>query len=151
MWWNTFLLWFSWCMEFSDRMNWWGQERQTYSFQYSFILIIGYIRTCFHLLYHQTEGIAKVTGKNLPSHLSYSYMCKRINRLNVILKKVRQMNNIVISVFGKDIKVTNRSMDTWQMEKKQGWKERLFKNPCWSRHKDQRNSCFRSYGWEYTW
>jgi len=34
----------------------------------SFILVIDYVRICFHLPYRQTEGIIKVTGKNLPDH-----------------------------------------------------------------------------------
>jgi hypothetical protein len=45
-----------------------NKSGKKYQFPDSFILVIGYIRLCFHLPYRQTEGIIKATGKSLPNH-----------------------------------------------------------------------------------
>ena len=65
-----------------DRMNE-NKKGKPYSFPHSFILLIGHIRVCFHLPYRQTEGVIKATGKNLPSHTSYSQICRRVNKLDI--------------------------------------------------------------------
>jgi hypothetical protein len=74
----------------------WGQEIEImnrnkkgkpFVFSDSFILAIGYIRYSFHLPYRQTEGIIRATGKRLPSNPSYGHICKRINRLNIDIKR----------------------------------------------------------------
>jgi hypothetical protein len=65
-----------------DRMNE-NKKGKPYSFPDSFILIIGYIRIYFHLSYRQTEGVIKATGKNLPDHLCYSQICRRLNKLDI--------------------------------------------------------------------
>ena len=38
----------------------------------------------FILPYRQTEGIIKATGKNLPDHPSYSQICRRVNKLDIV-------------------------------------------------------------------
>jgi len=60
-----------------------NKKGKPFTFPDSFILVIGYIRSCFHLPYRQTEGVIKATGKSLPSHPSYGHICKRVNKLNV--------------------------------------------------------------------
>ena len=65
-----------------------NKKGKPFTFPDSFILAIGYIRTLFHLCYRQTEGIVKATGKRLlPAISSYGHICKRINKLNIDIKK----------------------------------------------------------------
>ena len=82
-----------------DFLDSWGSEIEKmnknkkgkpFTFPNSFILVIGYIRYSFHLPYRQTEGVIKATGKRLPSNPpSYGHICKRINRLNIDIKRDR--------------------------------------------------------------
>ncbi|MDN5846058.1 MAG: transposase [Candidatus Nitrosocosmicus sp.] len=72
-----------------ERMNR-NKKGKPFVSPHSFILAIGYIRYSFHLPYRQTEGIIKATGKRLPSNPpSYGHICKRINRLNIDIKRKR--------------------------------------------------------------
>ena len=66
-----------------------SKKGKPFTFPDSFILVIGYIRTSFHLPYRQTEGIINATGKRLllPANPSYGHICKRINNLNIDIKK----------------------------------------------------------------
>ena len=73
-----------------ERMNK-NKKGKPFEFPNSFMLVIGYIRTSLHLPYRQTEGIVKATGKRLPGNPSYGHICKRINKLNMILKEARWM------------------------------------------------------------
>jgi hypothetical protein len=70
-----------------DRMNE-NKNGKPYSFPDSFIHIIGYMRIYFHLPYRQTEGVIRATGKNLPGHPSYSQICRRVNELDIISKRL---------------------------------------------------------------
>ena len=65
-----------------------NKKGKPYSFPDSFIHIIGYIRIYFHLPYRQTEGIIKATGKNIPDHPSYSQICRRVNKLDIISNRL---------------------------------------------------------------
>jgi len=47
-----------------DKMNE-NKKGKPFTFPDSFILVIGYIQTSFHLPYRQTEGIIKATEKRL--------------------------------------------------------------------------------------
>ena len=62
-----------------------NKKGRPYYFPEPFILVIGYMRSYFHLPYRQTEGIIKATGKSLPRHPSYGHICKRINNLKVAI------------------------------------------------------------------
>ena len=64
-----------------------NKKGKPFVFPNSFILVIGYIRTSFHLPYRQTEGIIKATGKRLPANPSYGHICKRIDKLTIDTKK----------------------------------------------------------------
>jgi len=101
-----------------DRMNE-GKKGKPFVFPNSFILVIGYIRYSFHLPYRQTEGIIKATGKRLPANPPrYGYICKRINRLNIDIKRDKTVNDddyIIASIDSTGIKVTNRGQ--WMSEK----------------------------------
>ncbi len=92
-----------------ERMN---QNKMGKPFEYpdSFILVIRYIRYSLHLPYRQTEGIIKATGKRLPANSpSYGHICKRINKLNIDIKRDRtDDDDLIISIDSKGIKVTNR-------------------------------------------
>jgi hypothetical protein len=111
-----------------DRMNK-NKKGKPFEFPDSFILVISHIRLCFHLPYRQTEGIIKATGKSLPSHPSYGHICKRINKLNIKIKKEDDIDedddeDIVIAVDSTGIKVTNRGQwmyDKWSLGKKKGY------------------------------
>jgi len=78
---------FGWGSEL-EKMNR-NKEGKPLTFPNCFILVIGYIRYSFHLPYRQIEGIIKATGKRLlPANPpSYGHICKRINRLNIDIKK----------------------------------------------------------------
>lgn len=79
---------------FHDFLDTWDSELEKmnknkngkpFIFPDSFILVIGYIRTSFHLPYRQTEGIIKATvGKRLPANPSYGHICKRMDKLKVV-------------------------------------------------------------------
>jgi len=95
-------------------------------FPNSFILAIGYVRYSFHLPYRQTEGIIKATGKSLPSKPSYGHICKRINKLNIDIKKrdKRDDDYIIVSIDSTGIKVTNRGQwmaEKWNVRNKKGY------------------------------
>lgn len=101
-----------------DRMND-GKKGKPFVFPNSFILAIGYIRYSFHLPYRQTEGIIKAIGKRLPDKPSYGHICKRINRLNIDIKKRGYTNEdddyVIVSIDSSGVKVTNRGQ--WMNEK----------------------------------
>lgn len=109
-----------------DRMNK-GKKGKPFVFPNSFILAIGYIRYSFHLPYRQTEGIVKATGKRLPSNSpSYGHICKRINRLNINIKrdKIDDDDDLIVSIDSTGIKVTNRGqwMDNkWNTQNRKGY------------------------------
>ncbi len=89
-----------------------------FTFPNSFILAIGYIRYSFHLPYRQTEGIIKATGKRLPANPpSYGHICKRINKLNIDIKREKIDDDddyVIVSIDSTGIKVTNRGQ--WMAE-----------------------------------
>ena len=114
-----------------DKMNE-NKKGKPYSFPDSFILLIGHIRVYFHLPYRQTEGIIKATGKNLPSHPSYSQICRRVNKLDIISNRLDDDddddddddNGIIIAIDSTGIKITNRGQwmqEKWQVKKKKGY------------------------------
>ncbi len=97
-----------------------NKKGKKYKFQDSFIQVIGYMRIYLHLPYRQTEGIIKATvGKSLPFHPSYGHIRKRINRLNVDIRKSKTINNddydLIIEIDSTGIKITNRGQ--WMNKK----------------------------------
>ncbi len=98
-----------------------NKKGKPYLYPDSFIIVVGYIRICFHLPYRQTEGIIKATiGKSLPNHTSYGHMCKRVNKLNIDINDSKidydNDNDLIIAVDSTGIKVTNRGQwisDKW--------------------------------------
>lgn len=117
-----------------DFLDSWGQEIEImnrnkkgkpFVFPDSFILAIGYIRYSFHLPYRQTEGIIKATGKRLPSNPSYGHICKRINRLNIDIKREKVIDDLIITIDSTGIKVTNRGQlwmsEKWHKQNKKGY------------------------------
>jgi hypothetical protein len=110
-----------------------NKNGKKFKFPDSFILAIGYIRVYFHLPYRQTEGIIKPTvGKNIPSHPSYSQICRRVNKLDVPTKRSDDDDDddgkdIIIAIDSTGIKVTNRGQwiyDKWGVEKKKKKKKK---------------------------
>jgi len=119
-----------------DFLDSWGSELEVmnqnkrgkpFTFPNSFILVIGYIRYSFHLPYRQTEGIIKATWKNLPANPpSYGHICKRVNKLNVDVRKSRKVddNDLIISIDSTGIKVTNRGQwmdEKWNTQNRKGY------------------------------
>jgi hypothetical protein len=103
-----------------------NKKGKPFTFPDSFILAIGYIRTSFHLPYRQTEGIVKATGKRLPANPSYGHICKRINKLNIDIKKDNTDDDeyIIITVDSTGIKVTNRGQwmnEKWNTQNRKGY------------------------------
>lgn len=106
-----------------ERMNR-NKKGKPFVFPDSFILAIGYIRYSFHLPYRQTEGIIKATGKRLPSNPSYGHICKRINKLNIDIKREKIVDDLIITIDSTGIKVTNRGQwmsDKWHKQNKKGY------------------------------
>ncbi len=96
-----------------------------YRYPNSLILFIGCIRVYFHLPYRQTEGIIKATtGKNLPSHPSYSQINRRKNNLDIDSGRSSSElddDDVIIAVDSTGIKVTNRGQwlrDKWFVKKR---------------------------------
>ena len=118
-----------------DFLDSWGSEMEKmnknkkgkpFVFPNSFILVIGYIRTSFHLPYRQTEGIINATGKRLlPANPSYGHICKRINKLNIDIKKDKiDDDDLIISIDSTGIKVTNRGQwmdEKWNTQNRKGY------------------------------
>lgn len=78
-----------------------------------FILVIGYIRTSFRLPYRQTEGINHAAGKRLlPANPSYGHICKRINKLNIDIKRDNPDNDS-----DDDLIIAIDSTDGYQVNK----------------------------------
>jgi hypothetical protein len=105
-----------------------GKKGKPFTFPDSFILVIGYIRYSFHLPYRQTEGIIKATGNRLPANPpSYGQICKRINRLNIEIKRDKTDDNnddIIVSIDSTGIKVTNRGQwmdEKWNTQNRKGY------------------------------
>lgn len=112
----------SWSQEI-ERMNR-NKKGKPFVFPDSFILAIGYIRYSFHLPYRQTEGIIKATGKRLPSNPSYGHICKRINKLNIDIKREKIVDDLIITIDSTGIKVTNRGQwmsEKWHKQNKKGY------------------------------
>jgi transposase len=110
-----------------ERMNE-GKKGKPFTFPDSFILVIGYIRYSFHLPYRQTEGIIKATRKRLPANPpSYGQICKRINRLNIEIKRDKlddDNDDIIVSIDSTGIKVTNRGQwmdEKWNTQNRKGY------------------------------
>ena len=100
-----------------------NKKGKPFTFPNPFILDIGYIRYSFHLPYRQTEGVIKATGKRLPANPpSYGHICKRINKLNIDIKRDNPNDDdLIISADSTGIKVTNRGQwmdDKWNVRNK---------------------------------
>ena len=119
-----------------DFLDGWGSEIENmninkkgkpFVFPDSFILAIGYIRYLFHLPYRQTQGIIKATGKRLPANPpSYGHICKRINKLNIDIKRDKMDNDddLIISIDSTGIKITNRGQwmdEKWNTQNRKGY------------------------------
>ena len=84
-----------------DFLDTWGYELEIMNknkkgkpsaYPSSSILAIGNTSYLFHLPYRQTEGIIKATGKSLPGNPSYGHICKRINSMDVDIKKSKTLD-----------------------------------------------------------
>jgi len=108
-----------------ERMNK-NKKGKPFEFPDSFILVIGYIRTSFHLPYRQTEGIVRAAGKRLPGNPSYGHICKRINKLNIDVKrgKMDDDDDLIISIDSTGVKATNRGQwmgEKWDVQNRKGY------------------------------
>jgi DDE family transposase len=95
-----------------------NKNGKKYKFPDTFILVIGYIRSYFHLPYRQTEGIIKATGKSLPDYPSYSQICRRVNKLDVSTNRSDDDDDdkdIIIAIDSTGVKITNRGQ--WMYDK----------------------------------
>ena len=75
---------------FLSLRSWIKQKRKNHSHSqnYSYSLLVTSVTHFIYLPYWQTEGIITATEKRLPSNPSYGNICKRINRLNINIKKI---------------------------------------------------------------
>jgi hypothetical protein len=85
-----------------------GKEGATYKYPGSFLQMLGYMRTYFHLPYRQTEGVVKAhAGNKVPSIPHYSTINRRVNKLDIKINE-HIGNDIVIAIDSTGIKVSNR-------------------------------------------
>jgi Transposase DDE domain len=101
----------NWNTELEDMNK--DKEGRKFVFPDSFIKLLGYMRTYFHLPYRQTEGVVREHASNkLPSIPDYSNISRRINRLNIKIfdndKSSVHEDNFVIAIDSTGVKVTNR-------------------------------------------
>ena len=91
-----------------------GKVGRKFVYPDSFIKLLGYMRSYFHLPYRQTEGIVRAHASNtLPSIPDYSRICKRINGLNIKIDDDANKSSLhddyfVIAIDSTGVKVTNR-------------------------------------------
>jgi hypothetical protein len=93
-----------------------NKEGRKFVYPDSFIKLLGYMKTYFHLPYRQTEGIVRAHAANtLPSIPDYSRICRRINRLNIKINdddannfSLQHDDYFVIAIDSTGVKVTNR-------------------------------------------
>lgn len=70
------------------------------------LLVIGYIGYSLHLPYWQTAEIITAAEKCPPSNPSYGNVCKRIYRLNIIIKKINlDAKSLHFSIIYKIVKL----------------------------------------------
>jgi hypothetical protein len=103
---------------------------EPYHYPNTFLLLLRYAKTYFHLPYRQTEGLAQghARGK-VPSIPDYTTIIRRTNKLNLQLKddgsKESKDDYIIIAIDSTGIKVTNSGQWLRQME----YKKSPFENP----------------------
>ena len=101
-----------------------GKKGRKFVYPDSFIKLLGYMRTYFHLPYRQTEGVVREHASNtLPSIPDYSNISRRINRLDIRLnddKSSVHEDNFVIAIDSTGIKVSTRGewiRHTWNIKR----------------------------------
>ena len=90
----------------------------------TFLLLLGYAKTYFHLPYRQTEGIAQGHAKwKVPTSIpDYTTINRRINKLDIPINTAKDVSKdeyIVIAIDSTGIKVTNRGQwmrDKWHIK-----------------------------------
>jgi hypothetical protein len=91
-----------------------GKIGEPFHYPNTFLLLLGYATTYFHLLYRQTEGITQGHAKGkVPSIPNYTTINRRKYRLDIKIKDVDdgmrfKDEYIVIAIDSTGIKVTNR-------------------------------------------
>ena len=85
-----------------------GKVGEPYCYPESFIQLLGYMRTYFHLPYRQTQGVviahANSKLRNIPH---FSTINRRLNKLEIKINE-NVGNDLVIAVDSTGIKVANR-------------------------------------------
>ena len=85
-----------------------GKVGEPYDYLDSFIQLLGYMRTYFHLPYRQTEGVVIFhASTKFPGIPHYSTISRRINKLEIKINE-KLGNDIVIALDSTGIKVANR-------------------------------------------
>ena len=79
------------------------KEGRKFVYPDSFIKLLGYMRSYFHLPYRQTEGVVREHASNtLPSIPDYSNISRRINRLDIKISSEDELSvhadNFVIAI-----------------------------------------------------
>ena len=107
-----------------------GKIGEPFHYPNTFLLLLGYAKTYFHLPFRQTEGIAQGHAKGkLPSIPDYTTINRRINKLDIKVKvdnKSKEFKDeyIIIAIDSTGIKVTNRGQwmrDKWHIKNKKGY------------------------------
>src|SRR5213593_4564360 len=91
-----------------EKMNQ-GKVGEPYHYPDSFVQLLGYMRTYFHLPYRQAEGVVKGHARRKVPSIpipDYSTLCRRVNKLDIRINE-RVGNDIVIALDSTGIKVAN--------------------------------------------
>src|SRR5215472_17287261 len=89
-----------------SRMNL-GKVGEPYCYPDSFIRLLGYMRSYFHLPDRQTQGVVIAHGNKVPNIPHYSTISRRINKLDININE-KLGNDIVIALDSTGIKLANR-------------------------------------------
>jgi len=89
-----------------SRMNL-GKVGEPYCYPDSFIRLLGYMRSYFHLPYRQTQGVVIAHANKVPNTPHYSTISRRINKLDININE-KLGNDIVIALDSTGIKLANR-------------------------------------------
>jgi IS5 family transposase len=84
--------------------SWVGEP---YCYPDSFIRLLGYMRSYFHLPYRQTQGVVIAHANRVPNTPHYSTISRRVNKLKIKINE-KLGNDIVIALDSTGIKVANR-------------------------------------------
>lgn len=114
----------SWHQELQEMNK--GKVGEPFHYPNTFLLLLGYAKTYFHLPYRQTEGIVKAHAEGkVPSIPDYTTISRRINRLDIKIDDQNQEDDyIIVAIDSTGIKITNSGEwmgKKWNVQRRKGY------------------------------